>query len=366
MGKTALITTYHRSLSYGGCLQAYATYLLLSDRGYDARFVDCENPYEARRKSLVETLRRGTLKEACAALVKAALFKSRSCTKRAFGGFPDTIPLTERRYSSVDQMRELSADVFVVGSDQVWNPDITQGYEPVFLLDFGSAGKRISLASSMGSHEVPEAEKEMLAKTIGAFDAVSVREEFARRELADCVPSDIEVLLDPTMLISGSRWQEYAKPVAGLERGGYILLFMVANGRGCYEPVIDRVKRTLGSPVVQVRLNAQKLPFVDELIAATPQEFVWLIDNAALVVTDSFHGIAFSLNMGTPFVFVPNPSNNVRLQELVDSFGVSAREFELVDAQDKDALLREHGPDAEQMLNERRCDGLAWVDEALA
>ena len=74
-----------------------------------------------------------------------------------------------------------------------------------------------------------------------------------------------------------------------------------------------------------VRLNSKKPASVDEVAPATPFELVWLIDHATLVLTDSFHGLAFSINMETPFLALSNRTNNVRLTELLGGMGLSSR-----------------------------------------
>lgn len=364
MAKTAIVTTYHKALSYGGCLQAYATLLVLRDAGYDPRFLDYENPYEARKKSFASVVRRGSLTEIASTLAKDLVFKGRSYRQRAFGTFSASLPLTDRSYASVDEAQDVSADVFVVGSDQVWNPDITNGFESAFLLDFGDAGKRISLASSMGSHRPSEEEGLQLAAALRRFDAISVREVFAKEALAGIVDKDVRVMLDPTLLVDAPRWRALASPAEGFVPGKYILLFMVASDPHDYEGLVAQVRDAYRLPVVQVRLNSSRPRGTDVSYPATPFEFVWLVDNAAFVVTDSFHGLAFSINLETPFICLPNRGNNVRLEELLrlcdmeqrqvldgDGSGVIGGAMDFSDARDR--------------LAARRSADIAWLKGAL-
>ena len=365
MDRTAIIVTYHKALSYGGCLQAYATQLLLEDAGLCPCFLDYENPYEARKKSLFAVMQRGGAREAFATLVKDVFFQGRSYRRRAFGSFAKLLPVTSESFASVEEARDVAADVFVVGSDQVWNPDITDGLEKAFLLEFGKAGKRVSISSSMGSHRPTEEELGLFSASLSKFDAVSVREEFAADILASVVDKKISVLLDPTLLIDSDRWRGKATPVNGVKPGGYILLFMVANEPARYGGIVAQVKRDLGLPVIQVRLNSSRPAGVDVSCPATPFEFVWLVDNAAFVVTDSFHGLAFSLNLETPFVVLPNRGNNIRLEELLALCSLSDRQMEGDGEAVTDVDYSLDFSSARRRLRERREKDLLWVEGAL-
>lgn len=365
LDKSAIIVTYHKALSYGGCLQAYATLLLLEDEGFTARFLDYENPYEARKKSLLAVLRKGDMREALAAIVKDLFFRGGSYRRRAFDSFSRSLPLTPRSFETLDEAREVEADVFVVGSDQVWNPDITNGLERAFLLEFGRAERKVSIASSMGSHAPTDDELVLLSSSLSGFDAVSVREEFARNVLSPVVAGDIRVLLDPTLLVEPERWRSKATPVEEVEAGKYIFLFMVANEPSRYEGIVAQLKRDSGLSVLQVRLNSSRPSGVDASYPATPFEFIWLVDNAAFVMTDSFHGLAFALNLETPFAVLPNLGNNVRLEELLSFCSMSDRQLDGEGAARVDADSFPGFRLARARLADRRASDLRWVRRAL-
>lgn len=361
---TAGIITFHKSLSYGGCLQAYASQLILEDAGYCVVFVDYENPYEARRKSNV-VFRYGSAREKLAAVVKKTVYRQDEYQRRAFSAFHSMLPVTPRSYTDPEGMGDVEADVLVVASDQVWSPKITGGVDPAFFLGFGRAKMRISLASSLGSHRLSPEEREECACYLGRFDAVSVREEFAREQVEPLCPCGVHVALDPTLQIEPVRWREAAaQPPVNTADGGYILVFMVSSSPARYERVLEVLRERLGAPVVMVRLNSKRPRLVDEVLPATPFELVWLIDHASLVLTDSFHGLAFSVNMETPFLALSNRSNNVRLAELLDGMGLSARMLD----ESKDEVPDITPPDftqARAVLAKRRELDAGWLSSAL-
>lgn len=323
--KKCIITTYHKSLSYGGCLQAFATQLLLESMGYDAVFLDYENAYEARRKTNAY-LSLGSHKEIVKTLIKRFIYRGSSYQRFAFSDFHKMLPKTKRSYTDISEMDDIDACVLIVASDQVWNPEITNGVEPVFFLAFGNENaRRLSFASSMGSHEVTSEEKILFKRYLAHFDAISVREEFARKQIGDLVSTPVTLCMDPTLQISNSDWEKREVRVDNIHPGSFIFLFIVSSDESRYTPIIRKLKKQLHMPVVMCRLNSRKPQGVDRVIPATPFEFLYLVHRAALVLTDSFHGAAFSINFNTPFYVLPNRKNNVRLEELLRQTGLSER-----------------------------------------
>ena len=360
---TAGIVTFHKSLSYGGCLQAYATYLLLQGFGYETFFVDYENPYEARMKSNA-VFRYGTFRERLAAFVKKSVYHQEEFQKRAFESFHRALPVTPRSYDNAADMDEVSADVLLVASDQVWNPKITGSIDPAFFLDFGVAERRLSLASSMGSYKLSQDEAVICGKHLERFHSVSVREEFAREQIQDLCHCDVHVALDPTLQIEAERWREYETEPKLDVSDGFILVFMVSSSPSRYEKILSALRARWGIPVVMVRLNSKRVAGVDHIIRATPFELLWLIDNATFVLTDSFHGIAFCSNLETPFAALPNISNNVRLEELLTSMEL---EDCMIDEADLGTLALNGVTfeGARAVLDKRRSEDARWLAAAL-
>ena len=360
--RTVGVVTYHKSLSYGGCLQAYATQIVLESLGYRPFFVDYENPYEARNKTNA-VFRYGTAKERVAAVAKRTLYRQAVFHKRAFKAFHESLPKTDVSFDDIEQLQGFEADALLVASDQVWNPLITGGLDPVFFLGFGKACRKVSFASSMGSYTLGPGERDEVAGYLEHFDAVSVREAFARAQIQPLVEKDVRIVADPTLQISKERWREAEVQPKGIAPGGYILVFMVSSSPKRYDGLLACAVERLGLPVVQVRLNANKPRRVDCVIPATPLELVWLIDHAALVLTDSFHGLAFSINMESRFAALPNVKNNVRLQELADSARLSDRLREASDCESLfDPLDFSY---SRSFFERRRREDTAWLADAL-
>lgn len=313
-----LLITYHNALSYGACLQTIATVKILEKYGHAITVIDFQNEYEARQKEL-KFFKYGSFKEIIASCVKRIFFHYGKYKKRAFGEVTKHYKMTERKYSSIEEMNSLRAEIFIVGSDQVWNSKISGNLEKAFFLDFGVATKRISFSSSMGNYVFKEEEKEYVSRKLNEFTSISVRENYTKNQMETLIDKNIYIMLDPTLMITNLEWKKfYEKSYMKIREEKYILAFIICNHKENLSKIYKYYKTEMKLPVLKIMLNTYKNNGVDKVIAGpTVEEYVQLIDNAELVITDSFHGLAFSINMETPFVLVPVDNGSVRMFELL-------------------------------------------------
>lgn len=359
------IITYHNSYSYGACLQAYASQRIFENLGFLVRFVDYHNVHEddSIGKSSLSLLAKGELKKALSTGLRNILGYKRYALK-AFADYHSTVPKTSVCSRNLSDFRELKSDLLVVGSDQMWNASISGGLDPAFLLDFGCAAKRISLATSMGNYEFTQEERDLVRRCLGRFSAISVREQNAKDQIDALTGGDSFICLDPTLLLSAEEWRAFARKPKKIAKGEqYLLVFTIDNHPERASGVWKAYSRKLNVPVYRIANNIVPVSGVDRTLrGVTPQEFVWLIDHAAYVVTDSFHGTAFSVNMETPFTVIPNKlGNNNRMTDLLDFLNLINR-FSPVDGDwiDPDMSFG----DARASLVQRRDACIAWVTRA--
>ena len=185
-------------------------------------------------------------------------------------------------------------DYFVVGSDQVWNPngDIDFSYP---FLKFSSPSKRISYAASIASPEIPVKKKDIFIEGINGMKAISVREQAGAELIEQLTGRKAEVVADPTMLVAAEKWREIARKPSWLKGDEQILTTYFLGKRP--DDVINSLAMEYGLKVVNI-LDER----VFEHYAVAPEEWLWLIDNARLMYTDSFHGTVFSILFRRPFV----------------------------------------------------------------
>lgn len=183
-------------------------------------------------------------------------------------------------------------DFFIVGSDQVWNPDFITHAEDAFFLNFAKKAKKIAYAASFGITEIPNSFKELISPWLAKIDHISVREEEAVRILDDISGIIPEVVLDPTLLLSKERWQNTltSKP----KEENYLLMYFLGNKPREATKLIHKASSDFGYTVVDLLDR-------DHIATVGPFEFISYIKSAKAVFTDSFHGMVFSILLNTPF-----------------------------------------------------------------
>lgn len=356
------VLTYHRSYSYGACLQAYATVAFLNEKGYTAELIDYTNTYEQRFRKNFFT-ENGKLSGYVSSLIKDVLFRKRHYSRLAFDRLSDDYPISATKYTSHEELKKAKYDVLIVGSDQVWNRNISNGLDEAFLLRYGEAERRISVASSMGSVQLTEEEKAKFKAAFENFTAISTREDYAKNQLQALTEKPIKVLMDPTFLFTRDDWIQRlaAKSKAyAVKKDKYILTFFLAAD-GSYKEKVAGYAKLFGVPVWSIQSTKVKRVDSDRVIlGATIEDFVALLMNAELVITDSFHGAALSINLKKNFIPIRNAGNPKRVISLLDSLRISERmdmKPENYKAVDYEMLGR--------ILNPLRKDSQDWIVNAV-
>ncbi len=238
------------------------------------------------------------------------------------------------------QLRRLvrNTDCFCVGSDQVWNT--YHHFCAELFLNFAGNKKRISYASSVGTFQINPIHEVAVKQFLRRFDNISVREETGRIVLEKLTGrKDIRRVLDPTLLIGKEDWLRFADDAHFdfLVPQRYIMCYFLADNSN-YQNDLEEVRRRFGVEDV-IFIPAAEAPDLRIKGARvchglTPTEFVWLLANATVVCTDSFHASIFSVNMGRDFVvfkrFVTDTaeSQNSRLYDVLDLFKLQGRWFD--------------------------------------
>ena len=327
--ETVGIVTFHHSRSYGACLQAWATLHVIQSLGYEAELVNYENPYEqkiykASHKNLLSYIHYIAWK------LKSVVLLEKHWNHLAFGNIDDLYNnKVSKRVLAKEDLRDVSYDILLSGSDQIWNPDITGGLDDIFLLNFGHANKRVSYASSMGSHLICDYEKNMYYSSLIKFSSISVRENFAVKELQKVLPTNtkIQIVLDPTLLLTADTWDSLTKKVDLKEvPPKYILCFVVAGNTNLYRDSLVKIKQLTGLPIFSIQVNKYKRKPVDKVLAGVNcNRLIKLIQEADYIITDSFHGTAFSIIFQKKFIALSNPNNPIRVKELLRKLNLLER-----------------------------------------
>ena len=290
-----VIVTFHNVYNFGAVLQAYSLKSYLENRGHTVVFADLRtqkikegyrlNPF--RRPVGLRTICRRMIRELPFQLPQALAFEgfARRHMGKTIGGDK----------KSIEKYRP---DIVIVGSDQVWNNVLTGNTDVYYLPRLDKRVKKISYAASFGKKGLTAYQKKCIKENMGSFDLISLREDNGIREIGQLASKEARVVLDPVFLGDKKFWSELSDSSAVRPEGDYILIYSLAFDTGAVKTA-KRIAAKLKLPVMIIHPTGARQPFRGkQLYNVGPCEFLYLIRNAALVITDSFHGTAFSLIFG--------------------------------------------------------------------
>ncbi len=318
--------TCHDVYNVGASLQAYALCIYLQSLGHDVQIIDYKPAYLSRHYSLSRVNNPRFDKPLVRELFLLAKLPSRlkarlSERKKRFDAFRDTyLPLT-KRYDSFDVLKAdpPKADVYVAGSDQIWNPLFPNGKDPAFFLQFTPEGtKRVSYAASFAGDSLRDEDRARMTPWLKSLHAVSVREK-SGVALLETMGIDGVQVCDPVLLLSKEKWETVATLPQIMD---YILVYDFESNSLIREAALALREQT-GKSIVSVFAN----DYADVLLADLgPCEFVGAIENAAVVISNSFHATVFSLIFHREcFVVDRSEGINARMRDLLESVGMSDR-----------------------------------------
>ena len=334
--------TCHNVYNYGASLQAFALQHYLEQKGHDVEIINFRPWYNRGgydlfslppvSRSYKMTRWCPPLRWVVAPIRNRHLLKTYG-RKAAFDGFTQKfLHITNVLYEDSNQLQVKPpvADLYIAGSDQIWNTDMYNGHEPAYFLDFGAESiRRISYAASFGIGQIGKENESWIRKQIARFDAVSVREKTGVEILKNLGFNDVVQVMDPVFLISPSEWNETTKELArkyNFAKEGYILL---------YDFIDDRLIGTFAKkcaeqtelPIVAINDCRRNSYATYNINNAGPLEFVQLIFNASIVISNSFHATAFACIFGKDFYTFPlsTQQNASRMTDLLGQFGVIDR-----------------------------------------
>ena len=231
-------------------------------------------------------------------------------------------------YNNIDEFYDNPPqyDVYISGSDQLWNPTQIYCIEPYFLTFVsGENKKKISFSTSIGITGLTDKEKYLFKRWLSDFTAISVREKQAKQLLESFVGREVIQTSDPTFLLLHSEWKEIANyPEAETP---YILYFALHWDKELLV-YCKRLSAESGLPLYVVN-QSQPSPTDGSYFAikdAGPRDFIGYIANADMVITDSFHGTVFSIIMGSKNFYTyiaPNSDRGSRIEDLLNTFSLS-------------------------------------------
>ena len=338
--RTIGIITIHKINNYGSVFQAYALQRICETFGYEVEIIDYDFPNDFHKENRYSAIEDKVSSEPVwiKLLFSWALIKQH----RTIRNFIDRHQhLSSEKYFHPDELlnNPPAYDIYITGSDQVWNPRYCNG-DPSFLLHFApDNAKRISYAASIGTDHIPAELVDRFKTFMGRYDAVSVREESGKAIISGQLGLNASTVLDPTLLLSADEWNEIAVPERVI-RKKYILCYFLNYSFDAFPYVDDfaeYIHAETGYDIVRVARPPHRLKFghTHYCIDASPEEFLALVRDAEMVLTTSFHGTAFAVNFGKPVFTVVNAGGNnsdSRQTWLMKSIGLESQIVALNDS----------------------------------
>lgn len=317
----AAVITLHSVCNYGTQLQAYATQEKLKQYFDEVVFIDYRRQ-DTYGIKLLKTFTKGNWLKAPAIIPTLIYWK---CN---FGKFKrNYLNISKEKYLSEKDFENFvdCADIYFTGSDQVWNTGWNSGIIPPLYLNFVPDDKpRYAYASSFGKNILDEKYLEETKKYLSKYKSISVREESGLDILRKQLGIDNAIrILDPTLAMPPEFWRNIA-PKSKI-KGDYILIYNLNKSKEFDEYAEELSKRT-GMKIYrfctrfdQIFRNGKSILIPDIL------DFITLVDNAKIVLTDSFHATAFSINLNTEPICVYPDNYSGRLSNFLELVGCSQR-----------------------------------------
>lgn len=251
-------------------------------------------------------------------------------------------------------------DSILCGSDQVWNPNFGR-LRDVDLLCFTKPEKRIAFAASFGVDDIPNKMNKKVGKALKSFKAISVREDTGKKIVEELTGrTDVEVLIDPTMLLTADEWDKVSKKPTMLKTDKYILNYFLGNLSDERRNEINRVAKENNCEVINI-LDKES-PFYE----CGPSEFLYLEKNAFLICTDSFHSSVFGILYNTPFLVFEREDNNASMNSRLDTL---LSKFKLEDRRYKGKITKKDLNcdyiEAYKILDDERIKSINFLKKAL-
>ncbi|MGN0450343.1 MAG: polysaccharide pyruvyl transferase family protein [Ruminococcus sp.] len=319
--------TRHTVSNYGSVLQAFATQTALEKLGCNPV---CINYYRSdeKPKELVHTLLQCSKwnKNALTRLVYMLTQKPvYSYAGKRFEQYRKIVKVTDREYNCeqdlIDDCPE--ADVYMTGSDQVWNTITCDKIDPVYFMSFLKDGqKRFSYAASFGGSEVKDKDKPVISNLLKKYDSVSIRENSGVR-IAEELGINASQVLDPTLLLTKDEWDKIIPKRECSEK--YVLVYQLHPNKN-FDKYAKAFAKSKGLKLYRISQCFHHTVRSGKFICCPPvEEFLWYIKNAEYFLTDSFHGTAFAIGLNTQFVDILPKSYSERISSILELIGCENR-----------------------------------------
>lgn len=365
--KKIRIITFHSAHNYGAMLQAYALQKKILEFSKDVKFIDYRKKNIENSYKIFKPIRKNLIKWLKENIDSLIYYRKKKKRCESFREFLDSkLNLTETCYNDQSLKTDYPiSDIYITGSDQVWNPGIVTELSDAYTLNFGPNDiKRISYAASIGNSMIEQKYLGQYTKKLSKLNCISVREEDAKVALQKLVKKDIEVVLDPTLLLTCEQWNNEIKDYNNKQQK-YILAYVVEDNEE-YRKIVDYISEKTGLKVIHFEKNGYYKNILKSAYTEGPLDFVNLIKNAEYVVATSFHATAFSIIFNKKFFIIPHKKTGSRVTNLLNKLQINNRIYYTLEEFQKNNYTEDiDWNNVNKILEKERNKSINWLKNAI-
>lgn len=325
------IITIIDNINIGSILQAYALCKKLQDLGHKVILID----YWRDSQTLKGTIKTEFQNKDRNLLLKCSFILGKTVLN-SYIKHKLRRPLVSninvsKRYKSLDEIKSNlpDADIYITGSDQVWNTQYNNGVDRAFFLDFTDKPK-LSYACSIGENEFPKQYVPDIYRLLSEYRNISLRERLSTEYLKSLGFEEAYTDVDPTLLITKTEWLEYLPLNGQLPEMPYLFVYSVEGKNNDFifkqaEILASEMNLKIVALTTSPSIMLKKYK-IDRIYSfAEASQFIHLIANASFVVASSFHGTAFSINFNRQFITIAPDKFNIRILSLLTDLNINDR-----------------------------------------
>ena len=364
MKKVGIITIVNYD-NYGNKLQNYATQELLKDLGYEAETIINDGKY----KKIINLLKYHGIRffDRYPRIIAKDIFKNKLLKNKIerFKEFSGK-NINESKFKIyIDDIKKLNHKEyhkFVVGSDQIWNPNFRSGGNSNDFLCFTPKNKRIAFSPSIGVSKLSEVQEKKYSEWLNNMEFLSCREEEGAKLISELTGKKVEVLVDPTMVIDTKKWEKFSQKQNGKTNKKYLLTYFLGSVSGENNDKLKEIAEENDLEIINLRDENNPKVYI-----ADPCEWVDYVKEADFFCTDSFHGVVFSILMKTPFAIFNRGgkivSMNSRIDTVLKKFNFEERHWDIL--KEKTDYLDIKFDHCDEIISRERKKSLLYLKNAL-
>ncbi len=365
------IITFASAHNYGALLQAYASQKYLENLGIQTEIINfrpkaIDNVYRLYRIKKTKYLPIKIIRKLKVIYNTKTKNKWKIAKYNNFENFVNHTLNTTKPFKTLNEIQKefVDYDILIAGSDQIWNTDLTKGFQGAYFLEFGKKDAiRIAYAASLGRTDIDREYEQFYRRYLKNFDYISVREKSMLPIFQELTNKKVEQTVDPTLLLNKEDFDALKKEsrFAGKD---YIYAHFIGKDEKVVE-IADKLSDDLGYPVLH---NLAASTFENELEChydESVEQIISMVENAKMIVSNSFHLTVLALIYNKPFITVPHKTRPERMKNLLEMVGLENHLVEDVRIMPELEELDIDYDDVHKRLMQQRKGSVEFLQKAL-